>query len=103
MVKQSAGLIMYRRVGPGVEVLLLHPGGPFWARKDDGAWTIPKGEIESGEEPLERRSGSSRGDWFTAGGDYRALRPVRLRSRKIVHAWAFEGDWDPTRIRSVLS
>ena len=102
MTKQSAGLIMYRCVDPGIEVLLLHPGGPFWARKDDGAWTIPKGEIESGEEPLEAAKREFQEETgLRADGDFLALRPVRLKSRKIVHAWAFEGDWDTAGLKSI--
>ena len=80
----------------------MHPGGPFWANKDEGAWTIPKGEIEGGEEPLQAaRREFEEETGLRPEGDFRALRPVRLKSRKIVHAWAFEGDWDPARIKSI--
>jgi predicted NUDIX family NTP pyrophosphohydrolase len=103
MTKRSAGILLYRRVGGSLEVLLLHPGGPFWARKDDGAWSIPKGEIEAGEEPLaaarrefEEETGAP------VSGDFIALPPVRQRSGKVVIAWAVEGDFDPARLRSTL-
>ena len=102
MAKQSAGLLMYRqRVGLW-EVLLVHPGGPFWTRKDKGAWTIPKGEIEEGEDAFaaalrefEEETGCK------PEGEFRPLSPVRLKSRKTVHAWAFGGDWDPERLTSM--
>lgn len=98
---QSAGLIMYRRKGDRVEVLLVHPGGPYWARKDEGAWSIPKGKIEPGEDPLEaacREFEEETG--FKPRGPYHPLKPIRQRSGKIVYAWAFEGDCDPKRIKS---
>lgn len=102
MAKQSAGLLMYRRKAGIWQVLLVHPGGPFWARKDQGAWTIPKGEIEEGEDAFaaalrefEEETGCR------PVGEFHALSPVRLKSRKTVWAWAFEGDWDPGRLRSM--
>lgn len=102
MAKQSAGLLMYRRNAESWEVLLVHPGGPFWARKDQGAWAIPKGEIEEGEDAFaaalrefEEETGCR------PVGEFRALSPVRLKSRKTVWAWAFEGDWDPAELESM--
>lgn len=102
MAKQSAGLLMYRRKAGSWEVLLVHPGGPFWARKDQGAWTIPKGEIEQGEDAFDaalREFEEETG--CRPAGEFRALSPVRLKSRKTVRAWAFEGDWDPSRLESM--
>jgi len=85
------------------EVFLVHPGGPFWARKDAGAWSIPKGEFEEGDDPLEaakreflEETGSP------VGGGFQALAPVRLKSGKTIHAWAVEGDIDAAAIRSNL-
>lgn len=101
--KESAGLLMYRRRGGAIEVLLVHPGGPFWARRDDGAWTIPKGEIDraGGEEPLataRREFGEETG--LTPDGPFMALTPVRQKGGKVVHAWAFAGDCDPAALTS---
>jgi predicted NUDIX family NTP pyrophosphohydrolase len=100
MAKVSTGLLLYRR-RPALEVFLVHPGGPFWAKKDEGAWTIPKGEIAEGEEPLQtavREFTEETG--FTVDGDFRPLRPIRQAGGKIVHAWAVEGDCDPAALRS---
>ena len=101
MTKHSAGLLLYRFRGGALEVFLAHPGGPFWAKKDLGVWSIPKGEIDEGEEPL----GAARREFeeetgFRPEGIFRELTPVRQRSGKIVHAWAVEGDCDPTALRS---
>lgn len=97
----SAGILLYRVRGEALEVLLVHPGGPFWARKDLGAWSIPKGEIEDGEDPraaaareFEEETG------FILDGELRALEPIRQRSGKTIHAWAVEGDCDPAELRS---
>ncbi|MBE7939960.1 MULTISPECIES: NUDIX domain-containing protein [Ramlibacter] len=100
-MKSSAGLLMFRRAAAGLEVLLAHPGGPFWQRKDSGAWTLPKGEIETGEDPLQAALREWREETgFAAGGPFAALGEVRLRSGKRVLAWAFEGDADPLALRS---
>jgi predicted NUDIX family NTP pyrophosphohydrolase len=90
----SAGLLAFRRA-PALEVLLAHPGGPFWARKDDGAWTIPKGVVEPGEDPAAaaRREFSEETN-LTADGELIALTPVNQRSGKIVHAFAVEADFE---------
>lgn len=100
MSRKSAGLVAYRRRAGHVEVFLIHPGGPYWARKDDGAWSIPKGEFTA-EDPLEaaeREFIEETG--FRPVGPYRTLTPIRQPSGKRIHAWAFEGDYDPSAIRS---
>jgi predicted NUDIX family NTP pyrophosphohydrolase len=98
----SAGLLLYRRDGShGVEVLLVHPGGPFWRRKDLGAWTIPKGEVAAGEGLLDAARREFREETGSAiDAPVRPLGHVRLASGKIVHAFAAEGDLDASRIRS---
>jgi predicted NUDIX family NTP pyrophosphohydrolase len=101
MPKTSAGLLLYRKRGDALEVFLVHPGGPFWARKDDGAWSIPKGEFEIGEDPLaaaQREFAEETG--FTVQGTFLPLTPLQQRSGKIVHAWAMQGDCDPALVRS---
>jgi predicted NUDIX family NTP pyrophosphohydrolase len=101
MAKQSAGLLMYRRRQGVAQVLLVHPGGPFWAKKDRGAWTIPKGEIEQGEDAFAAaRREFEEETGFRSEGDFLPLNPVSLKSRKTVYAWAFEGDCDPGTLRS---
>jgi predicted NUDIX family NTP pyrophosphohydrolase len=101
MVKQSAGLLLYRVREGALEVFLVHPGGPFWAKKDLGVWSIPKGEMDEGEELLEAaRREFEEETGFRPEGMFRELTPVRQRSGKIVHAWAVEGNCDPTAIRS---
>jgi predicted NUDIX family NTP pyrophosphohydrolase len=100
--KVSAGLLMYRERAGELEFLLAHPGGPFWADRDAGAWTIPKGEIEPGEEPLAAaRREFAEEVGFPAGDRFIPLTPIQQRSGKIVHAWAFAGDCDPSRVTSV--
>jgi predicted NUDIX family NTP pyrophosphohydrolase len=101
MAKQSAGLLMVRGRGASLEVLLAHPGGPLWAHKDAGAWTIPKGEIDAGEAPLAAACREfSEETGFVPAGPYIALTPIRQRSGKLVHAWAFVGDCQPARLQS---
>ena len=101
MAKTSAGLLLYRRSGLILEVFLVHPGGPFWARKDEGAWSIPKGEIEPGEDPLARaRREFAEETGFAVAGEFRPLAPVRQAGGKVVHAWAVVGDADAAAIRS---
>ena len=100
--KISAGLLLYRRRGE-LEVFLVHPGGPFWAKKDAGAWSIPKGEIGEGEEPLQaakREFYEETG--FPIAGEFRPLEPLKQSGGKIVHAWAIEADCDPSKLRSNL-
>jgi predicted NUDIX family NTP pyrophosphohydrolase len=101
MTKNSAGLLLYRFRDGNLEVFLVHPGGPFWAKKDLGVWSIPKGEMDEGEDLLKTaRREFEEETGFRPGGIFRKLTPVRQRSGKIVHAWAVEGDCDPTAIRS---
>jgi predicted NUDIX family NTP pyrophosphohydrolase len=90
----SAGLLAFRRRAE-IEVLLAHPGGPFWAKKDDGVWTIPKGLAEAGADPLTTaRREFTEETSFVAAGELILLAPVKQKSGKIVHAWAFEADFD---------
>ena len=90
----SAGILAFRRKS-ALEVLLAHPGGPFWARKDDGAWTIPKGLVEPGENPAAAaRREFSEETSLTADGELIALAPVNQRSGKVVHAFAVEADFE---------
>ena len=101
MPKTSAGLLLYRRRGEGLEVFLVHPGGPFWATKDLGAWSLPKGELSEGEDPLAaavREFTEETG--FPIDGEFRALTPLRQPSGKTILAWAVEGDCDPAQLRS---
>jgi predicted NUDIX family NTP pyrophosphohydrolase len=99
-MKKSAGLLMYRCSAGGLEVLLAHPGGPFWRNKDAGAWTLPKGEYVEPEEPLA----AALREWaeetgFAASPPFLALGEVALKSGKRIAAWAFEGDCDPSQLR----
>src|SRR5215469_3471030 len=101
MAKLSAGLLMYRRREGGLEVFLVHPGGPFWAKKDLGAWSIPKGEYAEGQDPLSAaRREFEEETGFVAVGELLELGAVKQAGGKIVSAWAFEGDCDPADLRS---
>ena len=101
MAKTSAGLILYRMQSGKLEVLLVHPGGPFWGKKDEGAWFVPKGELNVGEEPL---AGAKREFEEETGlkpeGEFLALGSVKQKSGKTIVAWALEGDCDPSSIKS---
>jgi predicted NUDIX family NTP pyrophosphohydrolase len=101
MPKRSAGILMFRRRDGEVEVLLMHPGGPFWAKNDCGAWSIPKGEYAEGEDALtaakrefEEETGAR------PHGDFLPLGEVVQAGRKIVTAWGLEGDFDPATLTS---
>ena len=97
----SAGLLLYRRAPHGLEVFLAHPGGPFWRQRDLGAWTIPKGVVNEGEELLAAaRREFEEETGVQAVPPFRPLGSVRQRSGKHVHAWAWEGDADPARVTS---
>lgn len=99
--KTSAGIVLFRRRLGSIQVFLVHPGGPYWARKDDGAWSIPKGEYDQGEEPLQAAQREFLEETGIAlSGPFLALTPVRQPSGKIISAWACEGDLDPGRLRS---
>jgi predicted NUDIX family NTP pyrophosphohydrolase len=101
--KETAGILLYRVRQGAFEVFLVHPGGPFWMKKDDGAWSIPKGEIEEGEDHLhaaKREFHEETG--FSLDGNFIALAPLKQRGGKIVHAWAVEGDVDAQSIKSNL-
>jgi predicted NUDIX family NTP pyrophosphohydrolase len=96
MAKRSAGLLMYRWRNRELQVFLVHPGGPFWAKKDMGAWSISKGECVDGEIPLEAAKREFHEETgFTAQGTFLELGTVQQSGGKVVHAWAFEGDADP--------
>jgi predicted NUDIX family NTP pyrophosphohydrolase len=100
--RHSAGVLLFREIGGAVEVFLVHLGGPFWARKDRGAWSIPKGEFSNDEDPLHaalREFQEETGHAVTAD-EIIPLRPRRLKSGKVVHAWAARGDVDPARLES---
>lgn len=101
MPKVSAGILPYRKRGSSLEVLLVHPGGPFWARKDAGAWSLAKGEYDPGEDPLgaairefEEETGC------TPRGEFLRLTTRRQPGGKVIDAWALEMDWDPSALRS---
>ncbi len=101
MAKHSAGLLLYRRGQGALEVLLVHPGGPFWAKKDLGAWSIPKGEYAEGEDPLAAaRREFEEETGFPAPDNAISLDDVKQAGGKIVVAWAAEGDCDPARLVS---
>ena len=99
--KRSAGLLLHRRRDGILEVFLVHPGGPFWTKKDAGAWTIPKGEIDAGEDELAAaRRETAEETGFTPEGQFVPLPPIRQKAGKVVVAWAVETDCDPAQLRS---
>jgi len=100
--QSSAGILLHRAGAGGREVLLVHPGGPFWARKDLGAWSIPKGELDDGEDPraCARREFAEETGTALPDGDLEDLGAVKLKSGKQVHAFAAEGDLDPETLLS---
>jgi predicted NUDIX family NTP pyrophosphohydrolase len=101
MARTSAGVLLYRRRDGVPEVFLVHPGGPFWAKKDEGAWSIPKGEFDPSEDALtaaKREFEEETG--LVVEGEFRALKPIRQAGGKLVHAFALEGDLDPKAIHS---
>ena len=101
MPTTSAGLLLYRRRAGRLEVLLAHPGGPLWSRRDAGAWTIPKGEVAAGEAPLQTaRREFAEEIGLSPDGPFLDLGTVRQKGGKVVHAFAVEGDCDPERIAS---
>jgi predicted NUDIX family NTP pyrophosphohydrolase len=101
MPKKSAGLLLYRGTRASLEVFLVHPGGPFWANKDDGAWSIPKGELGPGEDPLnaaKREFAEETG--LVAKGVYQPLRSVRQTGGKVVYAWSVQCNIDTPAVKS---
>jgi predicted NUDIX family NTP pyrophosphohydrolase len=101
MPRVSAGLLMYRGKGGTLEVLLVHPGGPFWVNKDLGAWTIPKGEVAEGEDEVTTaRREFQEETGLEPQGALLPLGSIKQKGGKVVHAWAFEGDADAAAIRS---
>jgi predicted NUDIX family NTP pyrophosphohydrolase len=104
MAKRSAGILLYRGKGAGLELLLVHPGGPFWAKKDLGAWSIPKGEYEEGEDPLAvaRREFEEELGSPAPAGDAIELGELEQPSRKLITAYAIEGDVDVGTLSSNL-
>lgn len=99
--KLSAGILLYRMRGGEIEVFLVHPGGPFWARKDEGAWSIPKGEYVANDDPLataKREFHEETG--FEVGRSFHPLTPLKQPSGKVISAWAVEGDVDAADVKS---
>jgi len=104
MVRKSAGLLLYRFQNKTIQVLLVHPGGPFWKNKDTGAWSIPKGEIEEGEEPLiaAARETEEETGIHVDTNHCISLTPVKQKSGKIIYAWAKEDSFEIDNIKSNL-
>lgn len=99
--RQSAGLLIFRKLSAGLEVLLVHPGGPIWAKRDAGAWSIPKGEFADGEDPLAAaRREVEEETGLRVEGEFIPLEPVRQKGGKTVYAWAIRGEFDPADLRS---
>jgi predicted NUDIX family NTP pyrophosphohydrolase len=100
--KRSAGILLFRRLLGRTEVLLVHPGGPFWSKKDDGAWFIPKGELEEGEQPLSAARREFREELGSEppSGEPLELGVVKNKSGKLIYAWALEGDFDLAGFKS---
>lgn len=100
-MRQSAGILLYRISSEGPEFFLVHPGGPFWAGREEGAWTIPKGEFTEAEQPLAAaRREFFEETGFSANGPFLALGTIKQKAGKLVHAWASAGDLDAAAIRS---
>jgi predicted NUDIX family NTP pyrophosphohydrolase len=104
MIKNSAGLLLYRFKKGAIEVLLVHPGGPFWAKKDVGSWSIPKGEIEEDEDPLKAAARETQEETGIHVHTINAmpLTAAKQKSGKIIYAWAIEGDFEINEIKSNL-
>jgi predicted NUDIX family NTP pyrophosphohydrolase len=101
--KQSAGILLYRSPAKNIEVLIVHPGGPFWAKKDAGAWSIPKGEVLEGEDDLlavAKREFQEETGQPVSDGECHELGTVQNKSGKVIHGWAVQGDLDATAITS---
>jgi predicted NUDIX family NTP pyrophosphohydrolase len=101
--KLSAGILMFRKEGSTLQLFLVHPGGPFWRNKDAGAWSIPKGEYEEGEDPHEAAKREFREETgIEADGKFLPLGEIKQPSGKLITAWALEGDCSPSAVRSNL-
>jgi predicted NUDIX family NTP pyrophosphohydrolase len=101
IVKLSAGLLMFRRLNDEIQVFLVHPGGPFWKKKEEGAWSIPKGEYVESEEPLDAAKREFLDETgFKPGGEFIELGAIKQPSGKRITVWAFEGDCSPDEMRS---
>ncbi len=100
MVKKSAGILWFRRKSEGLEVLLVHPGGPFWQKKDDSSWSIPKGEFVDEEPLLAAKREVLEETGVQCDGDFLPLGTMKQPGGKVVHAWALEFDFDPSQLRS---
>ena len=101
MTKKSAGILLYRSQNKQIQVLLVHPGGPFWAKKDAGSWSVPKGELNENENILDaaiREMEEETG--FKASGTFISLRPVKQSSGKIIYAFAAQNDFNPENLQS---
>lgn len=102
-MKTSAGILLYRIINSDLEVFLVHPGGPYWEKKDDGAWSVPKGEFEEGEDSLEAARREFREETGSdIKGDFMELKPLKQPSGKVVYVWAVEGNIDEVSIESNL-
>ena len=103
MAKTAAGILLFRRGKAGIEVLLAHPGGPLWARKDYGSWTIPKGQFTDGELPLDAAKREFEEEMGTApSGEFQSLGTLKQPSGKVIHVWAAESDFDAAGVKSNL-
>ncbi|UYQ94515.1 NUDIX domain-containing protein [Chitinophaga horti] len=101
MPKRAAGILLFRKKKNALQFFLVHPGGPYWKNKDEGVWTIPKGEYETDEDPLHAALREFQEETGIAlEGDFIPLEPVRQKSGKIVQAWAMEGDLDTSKLIS---
>lgn len=103
MPKQAAGILLYRRGPAGLQVLLAHPGGPLWSRKDAGSWTLPKGQFTEGELPLDAAKREFEEEMGSPpGGAFQPLGTVKQPSGKVIHAWAAESEFDISTVKSNL-
>ncbi len=101
MLKMSAGILLFRFINEHPEILLLHPGGPYWAKKDVGAWSIPKGLLNENEEPKQAAVRELKEETgIDVKGDLIKLTPIKQKGNKIVFAWALEQDFNPLDIKS---
>ena len=101
MPRKSAGILLYKIENKLLKIFLVHPGGPFWAKKDHAAWSIPKGEFDDGEDALEAAKREFEEETgIKISGEFAELNPVKQKSGKLVYAWAVEGDIDPSTIKS---